>query len=71
MVTNVAFQKLFGKKPEEVDPNQEDEIIYKDPNKNVNYMNLKISGTPDDFKISMEKNKALKKGKGFKKEETL
>ena len=71
MVTKVAFQKLFGKKPKEVDPNQEDEIIYKDPNKNVNYMNLKISGTPDDFKISMGKNKELKKGKGFKKEETF
>ena len=71
MVTNVAFQKLFGKKRESVDPDQEDEIVYKDPNKKVNYMNLKISGTPENFKISMEKNKEIKKGKGFVKDETF
>ena len=71
MVTNVAFQKLFGKKREAVDSSQVDEIIYKDPNKKVNYMNLKISGTPENFKISMEKNKDLKKRKGFVKDETF
>lgn len=63
MVTGVAFQKLFGRKKEAVDVNQEDEIIYKDPNKKVNYLNLKISGTPENFKISVEKNKDLKRGK--------
>ena len=71
MVTNVAFQKLFGKKREEVDPNQEDKIIYKDPNKKVNYLNLKISGSPSNFKISMEKNKEIKKGNGFVKDESF
>ena len=71
MVTNVAFQKLFGKKREAVDPNQVDEIIYKDPKKKVNYMNIKITGTPENFKISMEKNKDLKNGNGFVKDESF
>ena len=67
MVTSVAFQKLFGRKRAAVDVNQKDEIIYKDPNKKVNYLNLKISGTPDNFKISVEKNKDLKRGRGVTK----
>ena len=71
MVSNVAFQKLFGKKREDVDPNQTDAIIYKDPNKKVSYMNLKISGTPDNFKISMEKNKDIKNKGNFTKDESF
>jgi hypothetical protein len=71
MVTNVAFQKLFGKKREAVDPDQEDEIIYKDPHKKVNYVNLKISGTPDNFKISMQKNKDIKSKENFTKDESF
>jgi hypothetical protein len=71
MVTNVAFQKLFGKKRKAVDVNQEDEIIYQDPTKKVRYLNLKISGTPENFKISVEKNKELKQGKKFVKDESF
>lgn len=71
LVTKVATQKLFGKKKEEIDPDQEDEIIYKDPNKKVSYINLKISGTPSNYKISLQKNKDLKQGKGFEKDESF
>ncbi len=71
LVTKVATQKLFGKKKEEIDPDQEDEIIYKDPNKRVSYINLKITGTPSDYKISLQKNKDIKAGKGFVKDETF
>ncbi len=71
MVTSVAFQKLFGRKREAVDVDQEDEIIYKDPNKKVRYLNLKISGTPEKYKISIEKNKELKQGKKFVKDESF
>ncbi|MDR6968698.1 hypothetical protein J2X31_002724 [Flavobacterium arsenatis] len=71
LVTKVATQKLFGKKKEEIDPDQEDEIIYKDPNKRVSYINLKISGTPSNYKISLQKNKDIKAGKGFEKDETF
>ena len=71
MVTNVAFQKLFGKKRTAVDVNQEDEIIYQNPTKKVRYLNLKISGTPENFKISVEKNKELKQGKKFVKDKSF
>ncbi|RAR48018.1 AsmA-like protein [Flavobacterium lacus] len=71
LVTKVASQKLFGKKKEEIDPDQEDQIIYKDPTKKVSYVNLKISGTPSNYKISLQKNKELKQGKGFEKDESF
>ncbi len=54
LVTKAGMQKLFKKK-EEIDPDQIDEIQYKDTNKRVRFINLKITGTPDDYKISMEK----------------
>ncbi len=61
LVTQSAMKKLFGKKSEEVDPNREDEIIYKDPNKRISYINVKISGTPENYKISLQKNKQMNK----------
>jgi hypothetical protein len=64
MVTGAAMQKLFGRKSSEIDPDQEDEIIYKDPKKKVSYVNVKISGTPDDYKISLQKKKQLKQKNG-------
>lgn len=71
LVTKAATQKLFGKKKEEINPDQEDEIIYKDPNKRVSYINLKITGTPSNYKISLQKNKDIKAGKGFEKDESF
>ena len=71
LLTKVASQKLFGKKQEEINPEQEDEIIYKDPTKKVSYVNLKISGTPSNYKISLQKNKDIKQGKGFVKDESF
>ncbi|HVY73772.1 MAG TPA: AsmA-like C-terminal region-containing protein, partial [Puia sp.] len=57
LVTHVAFQKLFGKKQEEVDPDQVDAIQYRDANKKVRFINLKIVGTPDDYKMGLGKAK--------------
>jgi len=71
MVTSIASQKLFGKKREEVDPEQEDDIIYSDPKRRVSYVNIKIAGTPSDYKISLQKNKDLKKGVSFQKDDTF
>jgi hypothetical protein len=48
---------LFGKKREEVDPDQVDAIEYRDKDKRVRFMNLKISGTPDDYKVKLGKAK--------------
>lgn len=71
LVTKAATQKLFGKKTEEIDPEREDDIVYKDPNKRGRYINVKISGTPSSYKISLEKNKDVKNGNGFKKDESF
>lgn len=57
MVTSIGFRKLFGKKKEEVDPNQVDAIEYRDKDKRVHFINLKISGTPDDYKVGLGKAK--------------
>jgi hypothetical protein len=59
MVTQVGFRMLFGKKKEEVDPDQVDAIEYRDVNKRVRFMNLKITGTPDDFKVGLGKAKKV------------
>lgn len=49
-----ARSKLFGKKKiEEVD----DQIVEKDPNKRISYLNLKIHGTLDNYKIGLGKKK--------------
>ena len=57
MVTNVGFRMLFGKKEEEVDPDQVDAIQYRNMDKRVRFVNLKISGTPDDYKVSLGRSK--------------
>ena len=57
MVTQVAFKKLFGKKQEEVNPDQVDAIQYRDKDKKIHFINLKITGTPDDYKMGLGKSK--------------
>ena len=52
-----ARNKLFGaKKVEEVD----DQIVEKDPNERIRYLNLKIHGTLDDFKVGLSKKRKRK-----------
>jgi uncharacterized protein involved in outer membrane biogenesis len=57
MVTNIGFKMLFGKKEEEVDPEQIDAIQYRNMDRRVRFVNLKITGTPDDYKVSLGKSK--------------
>lgn len=71
LVTKAATQKLFGKKAEEIDPEREDDIVYKDPNRRGSYINVKITGTPSQYKISLQKNKDIKNGEVFKKDESF
>lgn len=61
LVTQASMQKLFGSN--ESNPNQEDEIQYRDEAKRYNFINIKISGTPDAYKISLGKDKDAKKRK--------
>lgn len=70
MVTKVAAKKLFGSSKEKIDPEQEDEIIYKDESENTNYVNLRMKGEPESYSISLRKNRNEDKGaKGFDKGE--
>lgn len=55
MVTQVGFQALFGRKQEEVDVDQVDAIEVRDKSKNIRFMSLNISGTPDKYKIALKK----------------
>jgi hypothetical protein len=56
LVTNVGFSKLFNKK-EQANDNGTDKIQNQEDFKNSAFLNLKIMGTPDDYKISLGKNK--------------
>ncbi len=57
LVTQAGFSKLFGKKQEDVDPDQVDAIEYLDKDKKIHFINLKITGTPDDYKMALGKSK--------------
>ncbi len=63
LVARTGFRKLFGKSKEEADPNQEDEIEYIDPAKKVAYVNIKIVGDENNYKVSLGKDKRNKKKK--------
>jgi hypothetical protein len=58
MVTNVAASKLFGKKVEEVDPEQVDAIQYAKDGKKTRFVNVRIKGNTEDYKITLEKAKS-------------
>lgn len=56
LVTEVGFKALFGGKSKtEVDPDQIDAIEYRDPTKRTRFLNVRVSGTPDDYKIGLGK----------------
>lgn len=61
LVTDVAKQKLFGRRKEDepIDVEREDAIQYKDTNKKIRYVNLKLSGNSENYKISLVKNKDI------------
>ena len=63
MVTQAASSKLFGRKKEEVDPEQVDEIQRKDLTERTRYVNVRIKGNTEDYKITLEKDPKLKRNK--------
>jgi hypothetical protein len=58
-----AWRKLFGRKKKTISEDQEDEIIEVDPNRRTRYLNIKIQGKIDDYKVSLGKKKRKRKGK--------
>ena len=59
-IKQAARYKLFGDKKNADGQTRDDEIIELDPNKKVRYLNLKIHGNMDDFKIGLGKAKQRK-----------
>lgn len=56
MVTQVGFRALFGgKSKQEVDPEQEDAIVFRDANKRTRFVNINMTGTPEDYKVALRK----------------
>lgn len=58
LVTQVGFKSLFGgKSREEVDVDQEDDIIRRDPNSRVRFVNVTMTGTPENYKIGLGRDR--------------
>lgn len=53
-----ARNRIFGSKKRDKSENEEDDIIELDPNEKVRYLNLKIFGTIDNYKIRPGKKKS-------------
>ncbi|WP_420574994.1 AsmA-like C-terminal region-containing protein [Kordia sp.] len=56
-----AWHKIFGRKNRTISEDQEDEIVEVDPKRRTRYLNLKVKGTVNDYKISLGKKKKRKK----------
>ncbi len=56
LVTKVGWQSLVGPS-RDIDPEQDDEIVKMDPNRRTRFLNLKITGNPDDYKVGLGKEK--------------
>jgi hypothetical protein len=54
----VGTRILFGgRKREEIDPDREDAIVYRNQDKRVRFVNIRIAGNPDDLKVSLGKER--------------
>lgn len=57
-VRQAAWQKLFGPKKDTLTAQeQEDELVTADPNGKTKYLNVKIQGTLEDYKVSLGKKR--------------
>lgn len=61
LIGRAAFQRLFKRKKEEVDPSQLDEIEYRDPEKKVAFVSVNMKGNMEDYKIKLKKDKTKKR----------
>ncbi len=57
LITKAGMSKLLGKKTDEIDTEKEDEIATLEPNKKVRFINIKMSGNTDNYKITLAKEK--------------
>ncbi len=57
LITSEGMNKLFGKKSGETNKEQVDEIAAIDPSKKVKFVSIKMTGNPDNYKITLAKEK--------------
>lgn len=57
LVSDAAFSKLFKRKPDEIDPEQEDAIVYQQEGKKIPYAFVRLLSDVDDYDVQL-----LKKG---------
>jgi len=58
VVTNAGVQKLFGRRNKaEVPDDQLDEIIMRDTGRRVSFLNVRLTGTPDDYNVALGKGR--------------
>jgi hypothetical protein len=55
LVTSAAKQKLFGKKEGTTSESQVDEIQFREDEKNVKFVNIRITGTTDQYEVKLGK----------------
>lgn len=54
LVTQVGFRTLFGgRSRNEVDPDQEDAIVFRDENRRIRFLNINMQGKPDNYRITL------------------
>ncbi|WNB18236.1 AsmA family protein [Marivirga arenosa] len=56
VITKAGMNKVFGKK-NKVDSTQIDDIIEKDIDKKTRYLNLRITGTPEEYSVLLGKDR--------------
>ena len=56
-MSGAAFSKLFKRKPDEIDHDQEDAIVYQQEGKRVPYAFVRLLSDVDDYDVQL-----LKKG---------
>lgn len=56
VITRAGMQKLFAKKDQDTS-GQIDSIQYRDETRRTRFLNLKVEGTPDEYRISLGKDK--------------
>jgi hypothetical protein len=62
LVTQAASTKLFGgRRKEEVDPDQVDAIQYRDSDQRVRFLNVRVTGTPDKYEVSLGRDKSSRR----------
>jgi hypothetical protein len=57
LITSEGMNKLLSKKSGEHSKDQVDEIATLDPSKKVKFVSIKMTGNPDNYKISLAKEK--------------